>query len=253
MGPRSFSRCRKSASRSVSPYMTRPETSVRVIEPDVLTRSSTPTSVTCPMPSTRTGTASTYSSGSRRRICSSSSSDSQPGLGSGVRVLAMPHSYPRRARSPVVLTRGMTGMQLIDDSAIMWSAPEHERAERPLLVLMHGYGSHEGDLFGLSQYLPLQPVIASLRGPIRSGLGYAWYDIADDRGPQADAAARGILHWLDRQPATSVGLLGFSQGGSMAIQLLRHAPERFDFAVSLAGFVVPGPAPADDRMLDQRP
>ena len=155
--------------------------------------------------------------------------------------------------SPVVLTRGMTGMQLIDDSAIMWSAPEHERAERPLLVLMHGYGSHEGDLFGLSQYLPLQPVIASLRGPLRSGLGYAWYDIADDRGPQADAAARGILHWLDRQPATSVGLLGFSQGGSMAIQLLRHAPERFDFAVSLAGFVVPGPAPADDRMLDQRP
>ena len=144
-------------------------------------------------------------------------------------------------------------MQLIDDSAIMWSAPENERADRPLLVLMHGYGSHKGDLFGLAQYLPLQPVIASLRAPLRSGPGYSWYDIADDRGPQANAAARGILHWLDGVGATRVGLLGFSQGGSMAIQLLRHAPERFDFAVSLAGFALPGEAPADDRMLARKP
>src|ERR1700712_4142825 len=55
IGPRSFSRCRKSASRSVSPYMTRPDTMVRVIDPLGETRSRTPTSVTCPSPSTRTG------------------------------------------------------------------------------------------------------------------------------------------------------------------------------------------------------
>jgi phospholipase/carboxylesterase len=147
----------------------------------------------------------------------------------------------------------MVSMQLIDETAIMWSAPEHERATRPLLVLMHGYASHEGDLFALARHLPLQPVIASLRAPLRAGLGYSWYDLADDRGPQANAAARGILHWLDGVKAPRVALLGFSQGGSMAIQLLRHAPERFDFAVSLAGFVVPGDAPADDRMLTRRP
>ena len=50
-----------------------------------------------------------------------------------------------------------------------------------------------------------------------------------------------------------VGLLGFSQGGAMSIQLLRHAPERFAFAVSLAGFVVPGDAPADDRLAQLAP
>jgi phospholipase/carboxylesterase len=147
----------------------------------------------------------------------------------------------------------MVSMQLIDETAIMWSAPEHERATRPLLVLMHGYASHEGDLFSLARHLPLQPVIASLRAPLRAGLGYSWYDLADDRAPQANAAARGILHWLDGVKAPRVALLGFSQGGSMAIQLLRHAPERFDFAVSLAGFVVPGDAPADDRMLARKP
>ena len=148
-------------------------------------------------------------------------------------------------------------MQLIDESAIVWSAPEHERAGRPLLVLLHGYGSHEGDLFGLAPRLPLQPVIASLRAPLRAGPGYAWYDLEgasnESRAVGADAAARGLLHWLDGVQATSVGLLGFSQGGAMSIQLLRHAPERFDFAVCLAGFVVPGEAPADARMAESAP
>jgi phospholipase/carboxylesterase len=54
----------------------------------------------------------------------------------------------------------------IDASAVLWSAPERERAGRPLLVLLHGYGSHEGDLFGLSPRLPLGPVIASVRAPL---------------------------------------------------------------------------------------
>jgi phospholipase/carboxylesterase len=151
----------------------------------------------------------------------------------------------------------MTGVQLIDEGAVLWSAPAAERADRPLLVLLHGYGSHEGDLFGLAPHLPLQPVIAALRAPLRAGPGYAWYDLNgatnESRSEGANAAARGVLHWLDGVQATSVGLLGFSQGGAMSIQLMRHAPERFAFAVSLAGFVVPGEAPADGRLADLAP
>jgi phospholipase/carboxylesterase len=151
----------------------------------------------------------------------------------------------------------MSGMQLIDPSAIIWSAPEAERAGRPLLVLLHGYGSNEGDLFGLAPHLPLQLVIASLRAPLRAGPGYAWYGLEgatpESRSAGADAAARGLLHWLDGVQATSVGLLGFSQGGAISIHLMRHAPERFAFAVSLAGFVVQGDAPADARLADLAP
>jgi len=146
----------------------------------------------------------------------------------------------------------MSAVQLIDPSAILWSAPESERADRPLLILLHGYGSHEGDLFGLAPHLPLHPVIAALRAPLRAGPGYSWYPLDgvtnEERAAGADAAARGILQWLGGIEATSVGLLGFSQGGAMSIQLLRHAPERFAYAVSLAGFVVPGEAPADSRL-----
>ena len=36
----------------------------------------------------------------------------------------------------------MAGM--IDPSAVIWSTPVGERAGKPLLVLLHGLGSHEG-------------------------------------------------------------------------------------------------------------
>ena len=129
----------------------------------------------------------------------------------------------------------------IDPDAVLWSAPEHERAGRALLVLLHGYGSHEGDLFGLSPQLPLQPVIASVRAPLRAGAGYAWFPFSGEEAPVpgiADDTARALLEWLDTTTSTSIGLLGFSQGGAMALQLLRHAPTRFAYAVMLAGFAI---------------
>ncbi|WP_442916813.1 hypothetical protein [Lentzea sp. NBC_00516] len=45
--------------------------------------------------------------------------------------------------------------------------------------------------------------------------------------------------------APSIGLLGFSQGGAMAHQLMRCAPHRFASCVSLAGFVVRDAQPGD--------
>lgn len=133
----------------------------------------------------------------------------------------------------------------IDSDAVLWSAGEKDRQGRPLLVLLHGYGSDEADLFGIAAYLPLEPVIASLRAPIPEGPGFAWFSRftnvpSDPLAGNADAAARAVLDWLDEQPAAPTGLLGFSQGGALALQLLRLAPERFDYAVQLSGFVVQG-------------
>ena len=130
----------------------------------------------------------------------------------------------------------------LDTSAIQWSAPERERATRPLLVLLHGYGSHEGDLFGLSPHLPLAPVIASLRAPLSESGGNAWFSRIDsptgDPDPErVDPAAALIVDWLDTLEYTRVSLLGFSQGGAMALQLLRHDPTRFASAVCLSGFI----------------
>jgi phospholipase/carboxylesterase len=146
-------------------------------------------------------------------------------------------------------------MQL-DESAILWSAPERERAGRPLLVLMHGLGSHEGDLFGMAPGLPLGPVIASLRAPLPESGGWAWFPRTTPGSPEptgVDEAAVAVLAWLDTLEFTSVSLLGFSQGGAMALQLLRHAPQRFTAAVNLSGFLAPGELPGDAELAQRRP
>ena len=152
-----------------------------------------------------------------------------------------------------MLQATVMGMVTIDPTTVIWSAPERERAGRPLLVLLHGYGSHEGDLFGMSPQLPLGPVIASVRGPIAAGPGFAWAPLsrqADDATVAASAGevAHALLDWLDTTESTSVGLLGFSQGGAVALQLLRSAPERFAFAACLSGFAVADNNPGDAEL-----
>jgi phospholipase/carboxylesterase len=147
----------------------------------------------------------------------------------------------------------------IDDDAVLWSASPADRVGRPLLVLLHGFNSHEGDLFGLSPYLPLRPVIASVRAPLAASMGHAWFPLMaggmSAALDAADASTTALIDWLDRAApeAPSVGLLGFSQGGAMAIELLRRAPTRFAFAASLAGFALPGERPGDTELAETRP
>ena len=142
----------------------------------------------------------------------------------------------------------------IDDSVVVWSAPAAEVATRPLVVLLHGRGSHEHDLIGLVPMLPFEPVYASLRAPREEGGGYTWFQSGEPGHPDAGSAiasTRAVLAWLDRvAPAAGVSVIGFSQGGALATQLLRHAPERFASFVNLAGFIVEdGATPEADARL----
>jgi phospholipase/carboxylesterase len=150
----------------------------------------------------------------------------------------------------------MTTSTPIDSTAVLWSASEPDQTGRPLLLIMHGYGSHEGDLFSLAPHLPLEPVIAALRAPLPVGDGWAWFPIGDPGKPDdaaVDAAVAAVLAWLDALPQqpSSIGLLGFSQGGAMALQLMRAAPGRFSFAVNLSGFIATGPGAGDAVLADQ--
>ena len=59
----------------------------------------------------------------------------------------------------------MSAHPSLDPSVVRWSAPPAERAGRPVLVMLHGYGSDENDLFGLVPYLPEACVGAGGRAP----------------------------------------------------------------------------------------
>ncbi len=143
----------------------------------------------------------------------------------------------------------------IDADAVRWR--EGDPGDE-LLIVMHGLGSHEGDLFGLAPHLPAALTIASLRAPIPYGGGFAWFDfspIDDDDHALIDESARAVLAWLDgleRHPSR-VHLLGFSQGGAMAVQLARLAPRRFASVVHLASFAPPGELPGDAELAAMQP
>jgi phospholipase/carboxylesterase len=162
----------------------------------------------------------------------------------------------------------------IDSTAVRWSVPREKvasaLAERPLLIMMHGYGSNEGDLFSLGQYLPEQFVIASLRAPLQAGPGYAWFHIdydAENTSLRRDineisASTHSLIEWIDELEAEvgglgDVALLGFSQGGVMLTQLFRHQPERFTAGVFLASFAVndttEGGTERDQALSDVKP
>jgi phospholipase/carboxylesterase len=131
----------------------------------------------------------------------------------------------------------------LDEGAITWSCPEAERAGRPLVVLLHGFGGHELDWAAWFPTLPTGTVGAALRGPVAVDQRWAWVDFTT-RGTTGatglaalSACARGVLAWLDRQDAQSVALVGWSQGGALAVHLLRQRPQRFASAALVAGFV----------------
>jgi phospholipase/carboxylesterase len=145
----------------------------------------------------------------------------------------------------------------IDPSVVWWSEPI--TPDRPLLVLLHGRGADEVDLAGIAPFLSREPVIASLRAPLSEGPGYSWYPMSTLERATAfttdvEQACAAVLAWLDAQPrASSVGLLGFSQGGAMALELIRERPQRLAFAVMLSGYVIDGQRRADVELERIRP
>lgn len=153
---------------------------------------------------------------------------------------------------------GSLPAHVIDPDTVLWNVPPAERDGKPLLVMMHGLGSHEGDLFGLNRFLPPRMVVASLRAPLDYGGGFAWFDANVRSGTDTsllDASVRGVLSWLDglETSASGIGLMGFSQGGCMAVQLMRQTPERFDYILQLSGFVSPAQHPGDAALAARVP
>ena len=147
----------------------------------------------------------------------------------------------------------------IDTALTRWSSTERERM--PLLVLLHGYGADENDLFGLVPYLPSGLAVASVAAPLAPPWpmpGRSWYPIdgLDGRSSASvTVAAEAFIRWLDdvRGDAPSVALLGFSQGAAVALQSLRLAPEKIDAVVALSGYAAAGDLPNDEALAEARP
>jgi len=150
---------------------------------------------------------------------------------------------------------------ILDADAALWSVEPADVAGRHLLLLLHGYGADEHDLYGLREYLPDTLAVVSLAAPLPPPWpmpGRSWYPIdgLDGRDPShVTAAAQAVIEWADAHApgAASVGLLGFSQGGAVSLQALRLDPRRFAYAVNLSGYAAPGDLPHDAELAEIRP
>jgi phospholipase/carboxylesterase len=121
-------------------------------------------------------------------------------------------------------------------------------ANPPLLLLLHGYGSNEEDLFSYAEYLDERFVIVSVRAPYPHSAGnYAWYSLDFSKNPytsnneQAEKSRQDIGRFITQlcekyhADAKKVFMLGFSQGAMMSLTCALTMPEKVAGAVVLSG------------------
>jgi phospholipase/carboxylesterase len=146
----------------------------------------------------------------------------------------------------------------LDPDAILWSASPEARLGRPLLLAMHGRVSGEQRLVAAATSFPEDFVIAHLRGLWAEEGSWSWFAADNERGDprpeDASASAAAVLSWVATLPSIPLlGAVGFSQGGAMALELLRRDPDRVAFAVNLGGYAVRGERARDAELRERRP
>jgi phospholipase/carboxylesterase len=112
----------------------------------------------------------------------------------------------------------------------------------PTLLLLHGVGSNEHDLFGLAPALDPRLRIVSARAPIELGPGaYGWYEVQFTPSgivgnpEQAHESLARLTEFVDELAADRLLVLGFSQGAIMTLGLALTHPESVAAAVALSG------------------
>jgi len=124
-------------------------------------------------------------------------------------------------------------------------------ANAPVLIMLHGYGSDENDLFSFANELPEELFIISAKAPYTiMPYGNAWYAINFDaekgkwsdneQGKNSrDLIAKFIDEVVAHYPVdkTNVSLLGFSQGAILSYATALTYPEKVKNIIALSGYI----------------
>lgn len=118
-------------------------------------------------------------------------------------------------------------------------------SKSPVLVLLHGHGSNENDLFSLCDKIPDNWIVVSVRGPYKlAENSYRWYDVKMVNGKititidEEERSRKKLLKLIDditkkyKADSRKIIVAGFSQGANMAQSLGLSEPNL------IAGFAV---------------
>jgi len=122
----------------------------------------------------------------------------------------------------------------------------------PTILALHGWGASAQDLLGLAPFLHGgEALVVCPQGPVAFEIqpgyyGHGWFPIRMGRPPEPSEFARGaallrgfLEDLLRRYPVNprKLVVLGFSQGGVMAYDLVLRDPERFAGLVALSSWL----------------
>lgn len=144
-------------------------------------------------------------------------------------------------------------MQIALDLHYRYQAASQPSPQSPIVMMLHGYGSHENDLYSLKDALPPQAHYLSVRAPHDLGMGaFAWYALEFDPSGQklssdiagAQAALQRLrlfvrdfrnAYQLQHQP---LWLLGFSQGCILSYAYALNFPAQVQKVIALSGYMM---------------
>lgn len=129
--------------------------------------------------------------------------------------------------------------------------PKIKLDQNPLLLLLHGYGSNEEDLFSFASELPDEYYVISARAPYDLMYGsYAWYAINFDADEnkfsdvdQARSSRELITTFIDELidnyaiDAQKITLIGFSQGSILSYAVALSYPQKVQRVVAMSGYL----------------
>lgn len=132
-----------------------------------------------------------------------------------------------------------------------YRAAKNTTDNAPVIIMLHGFGSDENDLFSFANELPEKYAIISLKAPIRlEPYGNAWYNIYFDNAQgkfsdneQAISSRELVSKCIDEViekynvDANNVTLLGFSQGTILSFAIALSYPEKVKNVIGLSGYV----------------
>ena len=125
----------------------------------------------------------------------------------------------------------------------------------PALIMIHGFGANESDIYELVAYVDRRVMVAAPRGPIKVDENprgsWRWSVPQEDGTPDPvileDSASKiatliGQLTELTgvRVDPAQVYIGGFSQGGLMSMEMAANYPELLAGVLPQSGFVSPG-------------
>lgn len=161
-------------------------------------------------------------------------------------VLALVMVVLRVAAQEEVLQEGLALKYLVHQ-------PTEKSKKTPVIVLLHGYGADEKDLFSLYSKFPGNYLVVSARAPYKliNGQGYQWYEIPSGKAAHVpkkeqvalsrETIAKFIGQVVEKYSADAkkVYLIGFSQGAIMSYEVALTTPGKVKGIAALSGRLIP--------------